>query len=455
MRPHNKSILWNEFLEHPEKAKKYFNTKHKKAFCRRCISQTIDDLDRCQLARARFNNTGGAAGFIEGWEQWKRREGSIRAFPLLLPPPPFFHNGRLTGDEAFDRVEALSGRSSNMQRHIRTCEHIPPGERAHIMANFEATRHPSAPGASGGDSVAHGGSESSSSSSFGSPDMGRQQRQHEFPPRSAGVQQSSPRQRPRPLAPRPEPEPSRKITLQSILNEESEPPRAYQRPGSSSGGSNTRREMLDLRGIGGSVSCKLAPLLQLPPPRPPPLPLLPPAAPAPALLPLPLPPAVPASEAAGLGPATAAEVNSLISRVNQLIAQIRTFREGEHFRVSEDCARTMAQLREQLDMACQDDAAIAVGGVGMAVGTGMGGRVPASGELMRRLDGVEEELSRVVEAYGRSAETGDGRVRRGRERGGEEGGDDGIGDGSRRSTFAWMQTADSETLRRHLGGRYP
>lgn len=286
--------------------------------------------------------------------------------------------------------------------------------------------------------------------------MGRQQRQHEFPPRSAGVQQSSPRQRPRPLAPRPEPEPSRKITLQSILNEESEPPRPYQRPGSSSGGSNTRREVLDLRGIGGSVSCKLAPLLQLPPLRPPPLPLLPPAAPAPALLPLPLPPALPASEAASLGPINAAEVNSLISWVNQLSAQIRTFRDGEHFRVSEDCARTLAQLREQLDMACQDGAAaIAVGGVGMAVGTGMGGRAPASGDLMRQLDGVAEELSRVVEAYGRGAETGDGRGRRWRERGGEGGGDDGVGDGSRRSTLAWTPTADSETLRRHLGGRYP
>lgn len=78
--PRNKSILWDEFLEHPEQAKKYFNTKHKKAFCRRCISQAIDDLDHCQLARAHFNNTGGAAGFIEGcrqWEQWKQREGSI------------------------------------------------------------------------------------------------------------------------------------------------------------------------------------------------------------------------------------------------------------------------------------------------------------------------------------------------------------------------------------------
>ena len=86
MRPHNKSVLWNEYLEHPEKTKKYFNTKHKKAFCRRCISQATADLDRCPLARARFNNTGGAAGFVEGWEQWKRREGSIRACPPFPPP---------------------------------------------------------------------------------------------------------------------------------------------------------------------------------------------------------------------------------------------------------------------------------------------------------------------------------------------------------------------------------
>ena len=41
---------------------------------------------------------------------------------------------------AFDRVEAISGRSSNMQRHIRTCDYITAEDRVRIMENFEASQ---------------------------------------------------------------------------------------------------------------------------------------------------------------------------------------------------------------------------------------------------------------------------------------------------------------------------
>lgn len=111
MRPHNKSTLWDEYLEHYDKHKKYFNTKHKKAFCKRCIDKTVADLDRSPEARAKF----GATGLMESWFDWKFRQ-------------------------AFEMVEAISGRSSNMQRHIRTCEHISPEDRKRIMENFESSQ---------------------------------------------------------------------------------------------------------------------------------------------------------------------------------------------------------------------------------------------------------------------------------------------------------------------------
>jgi hypothetical protein len=71
MRPHNKSTLWDEYVEHPDKNKKYFNTKHKKAFCKRCIAKAVDDLDRSPDARVQFETTG----FVEGWPEWKYRAG--------------------------------------------------------------------------------------------------------------------------------------------------------------------------------------------------------------------------------------------------------------------------------------------------------------------------------------------------------------------------------------------
>src|SRR5690606_12369494 len=41
---------------------------------------------------------------------------------------------------AFDRLESISGRSSNMQRHIKTCEHISEQDRQRIMSTFNHTQ---------------------------------------------------------------------------------------------------------------------------------------------------------------------------------------------------------------------------------------------------------------------------------------------------------------------------
>lgn len=55
---------------------------------------------------------------------------------------------RFDRSTAFERVEAISGRSSNMQRHVKTCDYISAEQRARIMGNFEASQavsrdHPS------------------------------------------------------------------------------------------------------------------------------------------------------------------------------------------------------------------------------------------------------------------------------------------------------------------------
>ena len=71
MRPHNKSTLWDEYLEHYDRQKKYFNTKHKKAYCQRCIHKAIEDLDRSREAKTAFD----ATKFVEGWDEWKFRQG--------------------------------------------------------------------------------------------------------------------------------------------------------------------------------------------------------------------------------------------------------------------------------------------------------------------------------------------------------------------------------------------
>ena len=71
MKPHNKSTLWDEYLEHYDRNKKYFNTKHKKAYCRRCIQKAVEDLNRSRDARTAFD----ATNFVEGWDEWKLRQG--------------------------------------------------------------------------------------------------------------------------------------------------------------------------------------------------------------------------------------------------------------------------------------------------------------------------------------------------------------------------------------------
>ncbi|KAF8253947.1 hypothetical protein K440DRAFT_639744 [Wilcoxina mikolae CBS 423.85] len=138
-------------------------------------------------------------------------------------------------------VEALSGRSSNMQRHIRTCEFISPGDRARIMANFEASQaasrtskdhdpvddnysrlpvgsvpgppiSPSPYGSSAGRSraISHSDDDGTSSSSISSPEMGRNEI---FARPVSQASSSSAVSRP-----------SRRLTLRSILNEDSETP---------------------------------------------------------------------------------------------------------------------------------------------------------------------------------------------------------------------------------------
>ncbi|KAI5789021.1 hypothetical protein EDC01DRAFT_658535 [Geopyxis carbonaria] len=121
-RPHNKSTLWDEFLEHYLPAEKYFNTKHKKAFCRRCIARAGAELTQDAAARRQFEAeaaSGTGEAFSEGWEGWVYRK-------------------------SFDKVDAISGRSSNMQRHIKMCANIAPDDRARIISSFEAAQ-PSRP----------------------------------------------------------------------------------------------------------------------------------------------------------------------------------------------------------------------------------------------------------------------------------------------------------------------
>ena len=122
-----------------------------------------------------------------------------------------------------------------MQRHIRTCEYISPGDRARIMANFEASQaasraskdhdpvddnysrlpgtvpeppiSPSQYGKSAGQPciISHSDDDGTSSSSISSPEMGR----NELFARPVSLASSASR-------------PSRRLTLRSILNEDSE-----------------------------------------------------------------------------------------------------------------------------------------------------------------------------------------------------------------------------------------
>jgi hypothetical protein len=88
MRPHNKSTLWDEYLEHYDKHKKYFNTKHKKAFCKRCIYKTVDNLDGSTEARAKF----AATGFNAEWNQWKLHQGRSMFIPISLKADLWSHH---------------------------------------------------------------------------------------------------------------------------------------------------------------------------------------------------------------------------------------------------------------------------------------------------------------------------------------------------------------------------
>jgi hypothetical protein len=134
-------------------------------------------------------------------------------------------------------VEAISGRSSNMQRHIRTCDNITPDERSRVMANFEASQAASRSSKEpeAGDSklprftgqppwspstqygfqtglssrpraTSTSDDDGTSSSSFPSPDLAR----CEFVRPERGPDGSPPR-------------PSPKLSLQSILNDDMDP----------------------------------------------------------------------------------------------------------------------------------------------------------------------------------------------------------------------------------------
>ncbi|KAI5821409.1 hypothetical protein BZA77DRAFT_5753 [Pyronema omphalodes] len=230
MRPHNKSTLWDEYLEHPDKAQKYFNTKHKKAFCKECIRRKMTEFEVSPQEKAEFEQQGIPQ--IE-WEQWKY-------------------------NKAFSVVEALSGRSSNMQRHIKNCPYINEESRYRIMTNFElaqaaakaskehdvddfpsnsGTMSPGSPlssppphygmggpgsGGAGGAVVIGGRPRTSTQSDddgLTSPSSGLSPKSAQYSTSSGIPQSTSPTK------------PSRKITLQSILNDDPDPPQRF--PGSS------------------------------------------------------------------------------------------------------------------------------------------------------------------------------------------------------------------------------
>ena len=74
MRPHNKSTLWDEFLEHYNKDQRFFNTKHKKAYCKRCIQAEITKIDQSPEFRQEFQKN---TDITDTWEQWKRNRGEL------------------------------------------------------------------------------------------------------------------------------------------------------------------------------------------------------------------------------------------------------------------------------------------------------------------------------------------------------------------------------------------
>lgn len=97
MRPHNKSTLWEEFLEHPVKEQKYFNTKHKKAYCKRCIHEKLRQIEESEEYHKEFQQS---TNITADWEEWKELKGRylrepraefdiFHQFPLL--PTTFYY----------------------------------------------------------------------------------------------------------------------------------------------------------------------------------------------------------------------------------------------------------------------------------------------------------------------------------------------------------------------------
>jgi hypothetical protein len=164
----------------------------------------------------------------------------------------------LTAVKAFSVVEALSGRSSNMQRHIKNCPYIDEESRYRIMTNFElaqaaakaskehdvdefpsnsGTMSPGSPlssppphytgmggpgsGGAGGAGAVGGRPRTltqSDDDGMTSPSSIPSPASAQYSTGSGILQSTSPTK------------PSRKITLQSILNEDPDPPQRFAGP---------------------------------------------------------------------------------------------------------------------------------------------------------------------------------------------------------------------------------